>query len=158
MNDPSSNQRVALSQEGSARRAEILDHLKNELDSKQRQRRSVKRCLVVLLVLGAGVTYGIWNWPDAHPENPGPRLADSEYVPQPTPPATANQRIEIVQNRTGLLEKYVAQRKRPSRESRFESINDEQLLQWMSECGKPSFLARIGGEVKVIARKAPLAP
>ena len=132
-----------LSPEGRRRQAEIrqqlVDHQRLRL--RQRRLRGAGSLLAFVLTIGLASWIGLdWLTP---PAATGPDLA------QPSSPSVAP-RVAVVGNRPAVVDRYVVQRDRPQGAVTVETLDDQQLVELMSQVDPQTIIARIGGELRVV--------
>ena len=141
--------KTRLSPEGETRRREMLEHLKLEMKSVHEQRSRFRTgaiiagCLAVTLLsirfFGGGANPPAGPIVDNGSEDVIESVAKMEF-----------QFVKLEENREDVSQKYVVSRDQPSRLV-FESIDDQQLAQELTEAGKPSVVGRIDGEIRIVS-------
>lgn len=128
-----SNNRIQLSETGQQRRDQMLTELQGVLKRRRIRRQGAKRFAAV----GAGMVFvAIVTWTLLVGMNHENTVVDqSSAEPSPMDVADPN----LTPNRYSELKNVV-----------FETIDDEEMLQTLSELGCPSVLGRVRGELTVV--------
>lgn len=134
----------ALSPEGHQRREDILQQLVVHQARLQRRRQRRRRAGTAgLVVLAALVT--VWLGRGLSPDpQPAP-----EQLAQPAQPRNAT-RVAVVGNRPNVVERYVVRRSQPQGATSLETLDDDELIDLMSQIDPQTIIARIGGQMHVV--------
>ena len=129
-----SNNRIQLSEAGQQRREQMLTELQGELKRRQVRRQHLNGFAAVA---GAMLVIAIVTWALLVGTNYNDMVVD-----QTPPGSTSNNLADRHLNSAPRIAEY--------KKVVFETIDDEQMLQTLSELGCPAVLGRVGGELTIV--------
>ncbi len=154
MNSSGSEQefRSELSENGKMQRDAMLDELQLQLRSvhaqRKRRRRLVAMASFVLVGLVILSQIKIWN-ADQNDFHVAINI-DDDTIDAAAGTERSNDHANVVRNQPGVLERYVIDNANLAVDIVIDPITDDELIEWMHLAGKPSFLGKIDGHLRVI--------
>ena len=150
MNDNEQNPLVSkLSRKGQATRDRMLVELQLEM-LRFHTRRNIHRWVAgSAVVVIAAMTF--WQF-SVRNHQPADSVAAIEQADPGFSPAIMHPLV--VSNQPDVLDRFLVTDSSFNGDLEIEVISDEELLGWMNQAGKPSFLGRIDGELVVVPRKS----
>ena len=144
--------RLELSENGKTQRDAMLHDLQLQMRSihakRKRRRRMFAMASFVLVGLVVLSQSNFWN-ADQNDIHVTKSMNDGS-IDVAAGTERSNEHTMVVRNRPGVLERYVVDNANLAVDVVIDPITDDELIDWMQLAGKPAFLGRIDGYLRVI--------